>query len=307
MTRGRSIVRAARATAPLLLAGVLTATASAQHGQTVLFGDPNPDGLAIPAERRFVAPLTSPFYHEDSFIVSDVRAWYLNHSFGTIAPGVPGGGSVSGYAVQFRVALTESLQFVAYKDGFLDFSDNFDNESGLVDLAAGIKWAFLQDFEKDMHAAVGVGYELGIGDEEVLQDDDEVRLWASFNKGIDRMHFGATANYTAGVGSEDPLGDSDRLFLHGHFDYYVNEQFSPVLELNYYDTISEGSNRPLPVTGVDVANLGGGGDNDVLTVGYGVEIRPADALALRLAHESPLTSNDDLFGHRWTASLTWSF
>jgi len=298
-------VRAARASAPLLLAGVLSATASAQHAETVLFGDPNPDGLALPAERRAVAPLTSPFYHEDSFITSDVRAWWVHHSF---PEPLIGGGHVNGYAIQVRAALTDRLQLVAYKDGYLDFSSGLTGgESGLVDLAAGLKWAFYQNWERDAHAAVGVGYEIGIGDAEVLQDDDEVRVWASYNKGFDKLHLGATANYTAGVGSEDPLGDSDRLFLHGHADYWVNGMFSPVVELNYYDTVSEGSNKPLPVTGVDVANLGGGGGNDVLTAGYGFELRPAEAFAVRVAHESPLTSNDDLFGHRWTVSATWSF
>lgn len=305
MHRGHSLARAARVSAPLLLAGLISATASAQHAETVLFGDSNPDGLAVPKERRTVAPITSPFYHEDSFITSDIRAWALRHSFPE--PTI-GGGWAAGYAVQVRLAMTDNLQFVAYKDGFLDFNSALTGgEDGLVDLAVGLKWAFVQDFEHDMHAALGVGYEFGVGDEEVLQDDDEYRIWASFNKGWDRHHMGLTANYTAGVGSEDPLGDSDRLFVHGHYDYFVNEFWSPVVEVNYYDTLSNGDNAPLPVSGVDVANLGGGEDNDVITLGYGFEVRPADAFALRLAHESPLTDDPDLFGHRFTFSATWSF
>jgi hypothetical protein len=207
-----------------------------------------------------------------------------------------------------RLALTERLQFVAYKDGFIDFSSSLTGgESGLVDIGAGVKWAFLQNWETDMHAALGLGYEFGVGDEEVLQGDDEVRAWGSFNKGFGKLHLGTTVNYTAGVGTEDALGDSDRLFVHVHSDYWINEMFSPVVELNYYDTISEGSNAPLPIHGSDVANLGGGADNDVLTGGLGLELRPADAFALRAAYESPLTDNDSLWGYRWTVSATWSF
>ncbi|MEM9800231.1 MAG: hypothetical protein AAGA20_07895 [Planctomycetota bacterium] len=291
--------RAARTALPVLL----VASASAQQGSTVLFGDANPDYLDLPQQRRAVAPITSPFYHEDSFVTSDVRAWFLRHDFPTNVLG----GYATAYAVQVRLALTESLQFVAYKDGYLDFNDDAVQDDGIVDLAAGLKWAFLQNWETDTHVAVGVGYELGIGDEEVLQDDDEVRIWTSFNKGFDRLHLGATANYTFGVGSEDDLGDSDRLFLHGHLDYWVNEFFSPVVELNYYDTVSEGDNRPLPVHGADVANLGGGGSEDTLTAGFGCEFRPATAFGLRAAYETPLNSSTDLFGYRWTFSATWSF
>ncbi|MGB0767620.1 MAG: pyridoxine 5'-phosphate synthase, partial [Phycisphaeraceae bacterium] len=46
-----------------------------------LFLDPDPEMAAVPAEQQFVAPVTSPFYHENSFITSDVRAYYVYHKF----------------------------------------------------------------------------------------------------------------------------------------------------------------------------------------------------------------------------------
>ena len=286
----------------LALAALLAPTAAAQHAETVLFGEPNAAGLALPKERIAVHPLTAPYYNEDAFVTSDLRFWYVNHQFGSTLPD----GDASVYALQIRAALTESLQLVAYKDGFVDFSGPID-ESGMNDLAAGLKWAFLQDWENDMHAAVGIGYELGIGDEEVLQDDDEVRLWLSYNNGMDRWHFGANVNFTMGVGSEDALGDSDRLSWHLHADYYLNETFSPVIEVNGYSTLSEGDNTPLPFNGVDVANLGGGDGEDVITAAVGGELRVIDGVGLRLAYESPLTDNVDLFGYRWTFSAVWGF
>lgn len=234
-----------------------------------------------------------------------MRAWWVRHEF---PDDLVGGGYASALAVQLRLALTESLQFVAYKDGFIDFNAPLTGGAdGMIDIGAGIKWAFLQNWETDTHAAVGVGYEFGAGDEDVLQGDDEFRLWASFNKGFDRLHLGATANYTTGVGSEDVLGDSDRLFLHFHSDYYVNEWLSPVLEMNYYNTVSNGTNMPLGITGVDVANLGGGEDKDTLTMGLGAEVRASEAIAVRAAYEFPLNDEDDLFGDRWTVSAIWSF
>lgn len=297
--------RARRAALSLLLSGAALPVAMAQHAETVLFGEPSDAGLSVPAERQAVHPLTSPYFHEDSFVTTDLRAWYVRHNFPNNSP--IGGGHATVVAVQARAALTESIQLVAYKDGFVDFNDGAVNDSGMNDIAAGIKWAFLQDWETDTHAALGVGYEIGLGDEEVLQDDDEVRIWGSFNKGFDRLHLGATVNVFFPVGSEDAVGDSDRLSWHLHADYHVHEMFSPVLELNGFQTLSNGDNAPLPFSGVDVANLGGGDGEDVITAGYGFEARPADGLALRLAHESPLTSNEDLYGHRWTLSAVWSF
>ncbi len=293
---------AKRAVLSLLVGGAIAPLGVAQHTETVFFGEPNAAGLDLPAERQAVHPVTAPYFHEDSFVTTDLRAWYVRHNF----PGNLNGGHATVLAVQARAALTESIQLVAYKDGFVDFSDGLVNDDGMNDLAAGIKWAFLQDWETDTHAAVGAGYELGIGDEEVLQDDDEVRIWGSFNKGFDRLHVGATLNFFMPVGSEDAFGDSDRLSWHLHADYYVNEFFSPVVELNGYQTLSNGT-PVTPFSGVDVANLGGNEDEDVITAGYGFEVRPADGIALRAAHESPLTDNVDLFGHRWTLSAVWSF
>lgn len=302
----RSLARAALTLpASLTLALATLGTATAQHTETVLFGEPDPAGLALPAERVAVHPLTAPYFNEDAFITTDLRAWYVNHQF----PGnsIISGGEANVYALQIRAALTENLQFVAYKDGFVDFNSGAVNETGWNDLAAGIKWAFLQDWENDAHAALGVGVELGTGDRDVLQDDEEFRVWASYNKGVDYWHFGGNVNFTFATGTEDALGDSDRVSWHLHADYFVSPTFSPVIEVNGYHTLSEGNNRPLPFSGVDVANLGGGDGEDVITVGLGGEYRPADGLGLRAAYESPLTDNIDLFGYRWTLSAVWSF
>ena len=115
----------------------LAGRADAQHAETVLFGEPNAAGLALPAERTAVHPLTAPYYNEDAFVTSDLRFWYVNHQF----PGnsILDGGDATVYALQIRAALTESVQFVAYKDGFVDFNTTPIEESGMNDLAAGIK------------------------------------------------------------------------------------------------------------------------------------------------------------------------
>lgn len=273
------------------------------HSGFVLFGE---SAEASNPEHKVVRPLTAPYFHEDSFITTDLRAWYVQHDFGSDSIG----GDLATAALQVRVALTESLQFVAYKDGY----SNFDNAAvvggadGMNDVGLGIKWAFWQDGIRQLHAAVGVGYEFGLGDDEVLQDTNELRVWASVNKGFDRLHLGSTINYiVAEDNSKGLVGNSDLITAHFHADYYVNQWFSPVLELNGYFVQDDGSGAT-SFSGVDVVSLAGGADEDVLTGAVGLEIRPVEcALGLRVAYETQLTDNVSLFGHRWTFSAVHEF
>lgn len=186
---------------------MLTAVSVNAQGGFVIFGE---SGEAPAPEEKFVRPMTGPYFHEDAFVTTDVRAWYLVHHFDSDTSTVLNNGEVTVAALQVRVALTESLQFVAYKDGYTSFDEAgaLDDNDGFNDVGAGIKWAFLQDWENQAHVAIGIGYEFGFGDDEVLQDTNELRLWISGNKGLGKLHLGANANL---IIAED---DSDGLFGH---------------------------------------------------------------------------------------------
>lgn len=276
--------------------------ASAQHANFVLFGKPNPAAADVPAEHHFVHPLTSPYYHEDSFVTSDVRGWYVYHQFPNDS--TLEGGHAQVAAVQLRLALTEQIQLVAYKDGWTSIDSGIIDESGWNDIAAGIKWNFIQDWEHQFHMAVGAGYQFPLGDDDVLQDDSQWRVWGSVNKGFDKIHLGATINGLFGDNSDDGLGSSDYLIWNLHADYRLTEHISPVLEINGYHTFNEG-NVVIPESGIDVANLGGG--DDVVTLGLGGEYRFTENLATRAAYEFPLTDHEDIFDWRVTVSIVFSF
>jgi len=281
----------------------LTAPAVAQHADTVLFGEADAAAKSAPLEHHFVHPLTSPYVHEDSFITTDLRAWYVMHEFTAGSP--IGSGDASVIAVQARVALTDRLQLVAYKDGYLEIDTPGLDDSGFNNIAAGLKWNFYRDWTTGTHASAGIGYELALGDEEVLQDYDEWRLWLSGNQAFGAMHLGATFNYFVPGGEEGLFEPAKRISWHVHADYRLNDNFSPVLEINGYKTLDDEPGSA-PFSGVDVANIGGEGE-DVITAGVGGEWRFSERLAARLAYESPLTDNLDLFGYRWTLSLVWGF
>jgi opacity protein-like surface antigen len=264
----------------------------------------------LPLERTdiVVHPITSPYWHEDSFVTSDLRPVYVYHAF----PGeILGGGQATVTALQIRIALTKSLQLVAYKDGWVHIDTPALDDDGWNDLAAGLKWAFLQDDARQLHAAAGIGYEFSSGDDHVLQDDDALRFWLSLNKGFGRLHLGATVNYHRTLGNgDDILGNSDTLSWHLHLDYQVCEWFSPVLEVNGYHTVRQddaSTHAVTPFSGADFADLGGDQSENVITAGLGVEVRPWHNVALRAAYEVPLTDNLDVYGHRWTFSAVVKF
>lgn len=292
----------------LLFLGLLALGSSINaQGGFVLFGDSE---VEIAQENKAVRPISAPYYHEDAFVTTDVRAWYISHDFDSDTKGALNKGSVEVLALQVRVALTDSLQFVAYKDGHTEFDDAgvLKNNSGWNDIGAGLKWAFIQDWENQFHLAAGVGYEFGFGDDDVLQDTDELRLWLSWNKGFEKLHLGAAANMILADDKDDgTLGNSDMITVHLHADYHLTDWFSPVVEVNGY-LVQDSGDELVPFSGVDAVSIAGGEDEDTWTIAIGGEFRPLDApLGLRVAYETELQDNVSLFGDRWTLSAVYEF
>jgi hypothetical protein len=285
----------------LVASGSLT---SAAHEGFVLFGD----NVAKPvAEQKAVRPISAPYFHEDAFVTTDLRGWYLVHEIADSTLG----GEVTVAALQARLALTENLQFVAYKDGYTNFDDDtavLSGNDGWNDIGAGLKWAFIQDWNNQFHMAAGLGYEFGLGDEEVLQDTDELRIWLSANKGFDQLHLGATVNYIVADDTEEGIvGGADIVTVHLHADYYLTEWLSPVVEVNGY-FVEDGGNVGLPFSGVDAGSVGGGEDEDTITGVLGLEVRPlGEDFGIRAAYETQLNGDESLFGHRWTFSAVYEF
>lgn len=260
--------------------------------------------VPVESEDIWVHPITAPYWNEDSFITTDIRPVFAHHTF----PGsIFGGGHANVYAAQVRVKLLPNLQLVATKDGYMDINLKGYKNDGWNDLSAGLKYAFLQDDVNKLYSAIGLSYEFASGDDEVLQDDDEIRLWWSINKGIGRLHLGATANYFfATDNGDDPFGDSNHFSWHLHADYQINKWISPVVEVNGYHVFDEGD-VVTPFQGNDVLNLGGNKNENTITAAIGLEVRPCSRFALRAAYERAINNDRDLFGHRWTFSSVIEF
>ena len=89
----------------ILIAGLCVATAGERVAK---------ESIAHDREDTPVHPITAPYWNEDSFVTTDLRPVYVYHAF----PGeILGGKQASVTALQLRIALTKSLQLVAYKAG----------------------------------------------------------------------------------------------------------------------------------------------------------------------------------------------
>jgi len=271
--------------------------------QLVLFPSLTQSDQPLPAEQIFVHPVTDPYFHEDAFVSTDLRMWYAYHAFASNS--VLAGGEADVFAAQVRVALTDQLQLVAYKDGFMTLHPGLFHADGWNDVAAGLKWEFLQDRRDQLYAAFGAGNQFPWGESKVLQNKDEVRLWGSVDKGFGRLHLGGTFNYFIASGEEGPDGSGDHLSADVHADYRCCDWFSPVVESNFYH-VTKSRDVALPIQGADVTNLGGVSGDDVWTIGVGAEIRPIKHVAIRAAWEKNVTHPADVFDNRVTVSAILS-
>lgn len=279
-------------------------TASAQHAKFVLFGDPDPAFAEMPAEHAAVHPCTSPYFNENSFVTTDLRFWYAYQKFDSSTPLGDGHGQVA--ACEVRVALTDRLQLVAYKDGYFWIDSDNLNESGWNDVAAGLKWNFYRDVPEQFHMAIGAGYQFPWGDADVLQNHSEVRAWYNIDKGWGKFHIGGTLNALFAVDSDERWGQSDRLHWDIRMDYRLVDWFSPVVEFNGNHSLND-EDAALPFQGGDLGNFGKGKDDPIVTAAVGGELRPFEGVAFRAMYEDQLNHEDDLFDWRVTLSVVISF
>ncbi|MEL6429577.1 MAG: hypothetical protein AAFR54_10395 [Planctomycetota bacterium] len=276
------------------------------------------DGARVPREPRrrtersyaqaadhVVHPITAANYSEDGLITTDIRGIYYNQSFPRSEP--VGGGSTRVYDFQGRYAVDDRLQLMVSRFGSADVHIGGGKAYDFTDLAIGVKYGILQDDVNRTYVAVGAGYEFAFGDEDTFGDDEEVRLFGAVTQGTGDANYSLSANLLFATGDENVNGDSDRLSIHGHADYLVNDAVSAVVELNYYRVLENSETFVTDFSGVDLASFGGNEDEDVFTIGLGGELRATRDLRLRIAYESPLSDNVDLFGWRWTGSAVWTF
>ena len=254
---------------------------------------------------RYVPALTNPIFNETPYITTEVRPFYFYHEIPDDF--VTEGGHVHLVGLQLRVALTERLGFIATKDGYADlnFDEVLEDEEGFANIAFGFKYAVISEPETETIVTTGLRYEIPINDLETggieLQGDGDGFL----NPFITGARAFGDLGLQASLGANIALdSDADTSILHYslHTDYEVYPGLFPLLELNGFTAIDNGSRSTGALSdldGVDVLNFGSEDRDTTVTVGGGFRYQLNNNVQFGVGGETPVTDKDDtIFDYR---------
>ena len=200
---------------------------------------------------RTISPVANPLFFEDPQINSEVRPIFAYHNIYNSF--VTGGGDVRVYAAQLRYAVNDRLAIIATKDGYIDANlGPLGHQSGWADLAAGLKYALIDDKENEFILTPGFRLTLPTGNKKVFQGTGkgEWDVFVSSGKGWGNFH--ATAN--AGLRLPNDMNQSTALAHYSaQLDYYTCQYFIPFISLNAMTVLNSAKTIGLPVEGLSVS------------------------------------------------------
>jgi len=266
---------------------------------------------------RYVAAITNPFLNESPYITSEIRPLYMY----TRIPdsfSLSNGGSIHVGAVQLRYAIDERLGVIITKNGYADvnFDSLFPDDSGALNIAAGIKYALIAESERSTYFTVGGRYEMPTGSIRSGQirlqggGDGMLDLFASFGSQVgEKTGFQSSAGFNLAL---DP--DHDSSFFHSafHVDHEVIDRLFAVIEGSLLSTIDEGQRTPAnpdaqlgSFEGYDLFNFGNRNSGTLATLGLGARYRLSDHFQLGAAYEIPIGSRKDIINYRLITDLVY--
>ena len=268
---------------------------------------PAQGGAATPAgwRQRLIEPLTSPTIFESPVIDTQLRPMVMLQTLPNDS--VFTGGDVRVYAVQARYAVNDRLAVIATKDGYVEFEpDAGTDETGMADIAAGVKYAVVDDPSSGLLVTPGVIFEFASGDEEVFQGNGDGLIRPFVSAGLDREAW----NVLGALGLNLPLDtdeESTSFDWHAHVSYEVIPAIAPLLEVNGITWTNGGNAAPFDFEGGDLINLGStDAEGTVVTGALGLRWNCCPGISVGAGYEVPLTDREDLFNDRITVDLVWS-
>lgn len=254
-----------------------------------------------------ISPVSNPLFFESPLIQTEVRPLFVYHKIEDDFIG----GFARVYAVQARWAVTDRLAIIATKDGYIELEPKVGalKNDGWADIAAGVKYALIDDEAKQFILTPGFKFEIPLGDDEVFQGngDGEFDVFVSAMKGWDRFHV------TGSVGSRIPVNfDEETASLHYsvQFDYNVCKYFIPLVSLNGFTTLSDADGPAFGgIEGFDLINFGASdaaGETQI-ALGVGFRSKLLKNLDVGFAWEKGITNPQGLFDQRFTMDAVVHF
>ncbi len=273
-------------------------------------------------------PISNPTLFDLALPRTNIHPIFMYQSMpdkvSTILGDLPSGGDFQLYALQAEYAFNDKLSIVATKDGYIDFNPDgiFTEDEGFANIAAGLKYVLLSRPESSYLMSGTATVEIPIGDSEVWQGEGD----GAINIILNNLKLAGPWQFASSVGARVPFSDSDSFIGFGsaHVSYAVTEKFMPLVEINWFHVLDEGSGEsrfPTQVGGAvpavatfeggDLVNLGASnssGDADIVTVAAGFRYLLTKDIELGAAFEIPLTDEEaNLMEYRITADLVWKF
>ena len=265
---------------------------------------------AIAAQDGFqtaIVPVANPIYFESALVQSEVRPLFAYHRLDSGLLGV--GADAQVYAMQLRYAITDRLAFIATRDGYTRIQlDNGTSLDGWNDLAAGLKYAVIQDAANQFALTPGFTVTVPTGNSEVFQGEGKGRadVFVSALKGWDRFHLngniGGTVPFDAGANTAN-------LRFNAMADYALHRWFTPFVSYNSFLTVSDGDAIALRSEGFDVINFGSSHASGRYqgAVGVGFRSHLTSSVDFGVSYEVGVADPADLFKDRVTVDLIWKF
>jgi len=266
-----------------------------------------------------ISPVSNPIYFEDAKINSEVHPVYMYHflpdTFNFYGGKVPLGGDVQVMAVQLRYALTDRLAIIATKDGYVQFQPDHTlaGRYGWADLAAGLKYALVDDKDNQLLVTPGLTVTVPTGSTDVWQGhgSGEENVFVSAEKGFNKFHVLGNLGF---IVPNDFDQDTAQLHYSLQLDYYVHQYFIPFVALNGETILSNGKQKllgvvPLNTEGYDLINFGSSeaAGTTQLTLGGGIRSRLTKNIDVGAAYEAGVVHPVGIFDSRVTVDVIWRF
>lgn len=255
--------------------------------------------------------MLNPVFFEDPRILSEVRPIFMHQTihenFATA------GGDIQLYAAEIRWAVSDRLAIIATKDGYVDADlGALGDASGFADLAAGLKYAVIDDANQRLIVTPGFEVKLPTGDQEVFQGSGkgEWDFFVSAAKGFDQF------NLTGNAGGRIP-NDMSRNTAQRHcslqVDKQVNPYFIPFVAANAFTMLNGTSQGGVPgllnTEGFDLINFGSANaaGRTQASLGLGFRSRIKENVIFGFGWEKAVGAPKSIIDHRFTVGFIFRF
>lgn len=268
---------------------------------------PDQDDRGPTTHRSIPNTVTQPVTFESPVIDSSVRPVFIHQELPDDS--IFGGGDFQLYALQIRYAVNDRLAIIATKDGYIDFNPASGNDQdGFADIAAGVKYALVDEPEDDWMLTGGLIYEIDAGDHEVFQGNGDglLRTFVSGAYEVEDLNVVGTFGFNLPFDGGDETHSID---YHLHLGYEICDNVMPFVEAHGISYTRNANNLGVNFEGGDLLNLGSTrvAGQSFFSGALGVRYQAADNIAFGAAYEVPLGGRDELMDQRITVDVLHYF